>query len=147
MARQYWRDTRFALALLAGPMVWLMLYGAGLPLSGVTPAMSTYAVLVFVYPILEEIVFRGGLHSILLSRQMLARPLAGIAGLTAANLLTSLLFAGAHLLNQPVLWAALVFVPSLVFGWARERFNRLLPPIILHVFYNAGFIGLFVNTQ
>jgi len=65
-------------------------------------------------------------------------------GISMANVVTSLLFASLHLISQPPLWAALVFVPSLVFGWARDRYITVVPSIILHVVYNAGFAWLFV---
>lgn len=93
-----------------------------------------------VYPILEEIVFRGGIQSALLSRPVMAHSFAGIS---VACVLTSVLFALAHLLHQPPQWAALVFLPSLVFGWARERHDTLKSPVLLHMSYNAGFIGVF----
>jgi membrane protease YdiL (CAAX protease family) len=36
-----------------------------------------------------------------------------------------------------------VFFPSLVFGLFKDRTQRLLAPILLHVFYNAGYFWLF----
>ena len=95
---------------------------------------------IVVYPVLEEIVFRGGIQGYLLSHPALAR---SIVGISLACVLTSVLFAAAHLLRQPPLWAALVFLPSLIFGWARERHDSLVSPTILHMSYNAGFVGLF----
>ncbi len=43
------------------------------------------------------------------------------------------------------LWAALVFFPSLVFGFFKDRTKHLVAPVILHVFYNAGYFWLFVR--
>ena len=37
----------------------------------------------------------------------------------------------------------LVFLPSLVFGFFKDRTGRLTAPILLHSFYNAGFLLLF----
>jgi membrane protease YdiL (CAAX protease family) len=93
---------------------------------------------VLVYPPLEEIIFRGGLQPALLSVSSLSIARYGI---TLANIITSAVFAAVHLITQPPLWALLVFVPSLVFGAARDRYDGITASIILHMFYNAGFVG------
>jgi len=49
-------------------------------------------------------------------------------------------FTGLHFIYQPPLWAALVLFPSLVFGFFKDRTRGLAAPIILHSFYNAGFL-------
>jgi len=94
-----------------------------------------------VYPVLEEIVFRGGVQTYLLGRPRLGRCRFGISG---ANVLTSLVFSLFHLVAHAPLWALAVFVPSLVFGYFRERHDSLKSPIALHVFYNGGYFWLFV---
>jgi len=38
-----------------------------------------------------------------------------------------------------------VFFPSLVFGYFKDRTGRLTAPILLHIFYNAGFLWLFTT--
>lgn len=95
-----------------------------------------------VYPPLEEIIFRGGLQPALLSVSRLSRARFGI---TYANVVTSAVFAAVHLVTLPPLWALLVFVPSLVFGAARDRYDGIAASIVLHMFYNAGFVGWLVR--
>ena len=63
--------------------------------------------------------------------------------LSKANVLTSLLFTALHFFSHSPLWAAAVFLPSLVFGHFRERHNSLVSPIILHAFYNGLYFSLF----
>ena len=65
-----------------------------------------------VYPLLEEIVFRGLVQE-LVHEYISAHSLGP---LSVANLLTSLLFTGMHFFYHAPVWAALVFLPSLVFG-------------------------------
>lgn len=90
------------------------------------------------YPLLEELVFRGLLQGY--CRQRWPRTaLPWRCGVTPANLLVSVLFAGAHVLRGPLAWALSVFVPSLLFGWSRDRFGSVLAPILLHVAANAAF--------
>ena len=96
--------------------------------------------LIIVYPVLEEIVFRGAFQSWLLGIKPLQPSLLGI---TLANVVTSIVFTGFHFINHSPLWAALVFFPSLIFGWARDRFDAIVPAAALHIFYNAGFLLLF----
>jgi len=137
----FWRDAGFWLAVLAGPLCWILLWVVGLPGNVSPPDPLVFVTVAVAYPILEEIVFRGGVQPALLTKALFTKR---IFGLTLANATTSLLFAAAHLLNQPPLWAMLVIVPSLVFGWARDRYQRILPSILLHMLYNAGFVWLFV---
>ena len=126
--------------MAAGPVCWFLLYQLGLPLRQQPPILNVVLMSVVAYPILEEIVFRGAIQSTLLKYPGLTKTAIGIS---AACLITSVVFAAAHLLRQPPLWAALIFLPSLVFGWARDRHKTLFSPIALHMSYNAGFIGFF----
>lgn len=93
-----------------------------------------------IYPTLEEIIFRGGLQPWLSHHP---RGAASRCGISVANLVTSTLFAATHLLRHPPGWAAAMFLPSLVFGYFRDRHNSLRSPIVLHVFYNTGYFWLF----
>lgn len=137
---RFWQDSQFWLALVAAPLCWLLLLGMGVPLRQTALTALPIVQLILISPVLEEIVFRRGLQDWMLKRSILSRTRFGIS---LANTLVSLLFAAMHLLHQPPLWAALVFLPSLVFGWAWERHRTLLSPIALHMVYNAGFIYLF----
>jgi membrane protease YdiL (CAAX protease family) len=138
-----WRDLLFWLAVMAGPLCWLALY---LLLRPATPQWTwplatpaDYLLPVLFYPVLEEIVFRGLLQE--LAQEYISRRTLG--PISFANLLTSLVFTGFHFLNHAPLWAALVFFPSLVFGFFKDRYGTLTAPILLHGFYNAGFLLLF----
>jgi len=142
-ARPFLRDRHVRLALLAGPLCWLALVALGLPRPPGSPPAALLFAGILVYPLLEEIVFRGGLQGALLARPPLARRIAGIS---LANVLTSCAFAAAHLWSQPPIWAAAVIPPSLVFGHLRERFDHILPGFLLHAFYNAGFLILFAAS-
>jgi len=93
-------------------------------------------------PVLEEIVFRGGIQAALHSKAFFKPQFFGIS---LANVVTSVVFTAMHFLSQPPAWAILVFLPSLVFGWARDRYLSVVPCILLHALYNAGFVWLFVG--
>lgn len=114
---------RFYAALLLGFGAWL------LPKPGITPSVS----FLFLAALVEEVVFRlllqGEMHRLL-------RRAYPLPGLSLANAATSGIFAAIHLLNHPPLWALSVFFPSLVFGWAMDRYRSVLPPILLHLCYN-----------
>jgi membrane protease YdiL (CAAX protease family) len=137
-----WQDSLFWLALAAGPVCWLVLYLLLQPdLQLAWPFASPHAYLlpVLLYPVLEEVVFRGLIQELV--HDYISTRVFGPVSM--ANLLTSVLFAGLHLLSQPPHWAALVFFPSLVFGFFKDRHRSLVAPIMLHAFYNAGFLWLF----
>ncbi|WP_165819240.1 JDVT-CTERM system glutamic-type intramembrane protease MrtJ [Tamilnaduibacter salinus] len=91
-----------------------------------------------VYPVCEEVVFRGVIQRSLLGWAPMRR---GMAGVSIANLLTSLLFTGIHFWSHDVLLALLVFLPSLIFGYCYEMTRWLTIAIGLHVWYNL--IALF----
>ena len=136
-------DPQFRVALGAAVPLWV----AWLALTGHPPDWdwplrepARFAALVFLYPVAEEMVFRGALQGWLLGRPVGQRRLAGITG---ANWLTSLVFTGLHFFEHPPLAAASVMVPSLVFGHFRDRHASLASPIMLHVFYNGGYFWLF----
>lgn len=138
--RAFWREAAFYAALVAGPLCWLGLEAIGQPVVG-PPPMLMWLKLALLMPVLEEIVFRGGIQTALYRNAFCSQSWFGIS---VANLLTSVVFAAMHLISQPPLWAALVFVPSLVFGWARDRYTSIVPSVILHAVYNAGFVWFFV---
>lgn len=138
--RAGWRwlaDPRFALALAAGVAFWLALAWLGVqpPLAG--PA--ALASLVLLQPLIEELLFRGLLQGWLGKRAWGRRH---FGGLTLANLAVSLVFSALHFVHHPPLWAAGVLLPSLLFGYFRDRHGSVLPAIALHVFYNAGYFLL-----
>ncbi len=140
--RKLWQDPLFLLAMLAGPAAWFILYLALQPEPQWDWPLAVplaYLLPVVVYPLLEEIVFRGLVQE-LVHEYISAHSLGP---LSVANLLTSLLFTGMHFLYHAPVWAALVFLPSLVFGFFKDRTGKLLAPIVLHAFYNAGFLLLF----
>lgn len=117
------RDPLFLLALSAGFIAWL------LPSPGMSLPWPRLLGLAF----LEELVFRFLVQESL-SRAFADRHLA--PGLSWANLVTSSLFALLHLVSHPPLWALSVFLPSLVFGWAWDRYRNLIPCWALHFAYN-----------
>jgi membrane protease YdiL (CAAX protease family) len=89
-------------------------------------------------PLVEEVIFRLGLQESLL-RRLPARHA------WAANLLTALAFAGAHLLVRPGWLAAATLLPALAIGWTYGRQRRLAPCVLWHALFNlagAAVLGL-----
>ncbi len=136
----FWRDWCFWVALLLGPLCWFTMKILGLKAqsSGITWQVVLWTGLI--YPVLEEFVFRGGIQLELYKHSVFRNTIGSVS---VANIITSLVFAAFHLINQPPLWAAAVFFPSLAFGWARDRYHHVRASIVLHCFYNVGFILLF----
>jgi uncharacterized protein len=144
--KNLWRDSTFKVAVIAAPVVWLALYfllHASAPtlwFAYSLKAFGYFLIPVMLYPVLEEIAFRGLLQETFLA-QSWGKPIW--FHLSVANLLTSALFVAAHFFYHPPLWALSVIVPSLVFGFFRDKYHSVIPAILLHVFYNLGFIWLF----
>jgi membrane protease YdiL (CAAX protease family) len=140
----YWRDPLFFAAMAAALLYWLSLYlltrpevDAAWPLR--EPLRFLYPALL--YPIVEEWIFRGFVQDFCQRR---LRPWK-LGPLTHANILTSVLFTALHFINHPPLAAVVVFIPSLVFGFFKDRSGHLGAPVALHTFYNGGYFWLFTH--
>ena len=96
---------------------------------------------VILYPVIEELAFRGFVQTLLLERPFGKSML--IAKISKANVLTSVLFAALHLINQSPIEAVSIFLPSLVFGYLRERYDAVTPSVLMHGWYNLGLLFLF----
>ena len=137
------RDGHFGAAMLAAPLFWVALFVLTRPAVDLTwpvAAPVSFLLPAFIYPVLEEIAFRGALQGALWKTRF-----AGIAWgpISAPNLLTSVVFVAAHFFWQVPYIAVSVFVPSLIFGYFRDRYRNIVPAVLLHVFYNTGFVLLF----
>lgn len=137
-----WRaHAGLAAALLVAPVCWTGMWALGLRPQNQPDSIWWLMQAVVLLPVLEEWVFRGNLQPFL-KRRFFAQRHDGHL-LSPENVLTSLLFAGLHFFYHPPLWAALVFFPSLVFGWSLSRYQRVAVPTGLHAYYNAGYFLLF----
>ena len=133
-------DTHFWVAVALGPVVWVALWIlSGMPAIGISLAILLGSVIL--YPIIEELAFRGFIQTWLLESSFWKSSV--ISKISRANVLTSVLFAALHLINQPLIWAVLIFFPSLVFGYLRERYDAVTPSILVHSWYNFGFLCLY----
>ena len=94
---------------------------------------SLFFLIVF-YPVVEELAFRGVIQEVIATK---TKQYPTFYYLTLANILTSILFVFMHFVHHTPLWALLVFIPSLVFGYFKEQYKSILPSIFLHMFYNA----------
>jgi membrane protease YdiL (CAAX protease family) len=130
-------------AVLAAPLYWLAQYllrPVAIDLTWPLTRPWVFLLPAFVYPVLEELCFRGLLQGALRER---AWGLRHWCGITLANICTALAFAAAHGLTRGMVHAAAVFAPGLIFGFFRDRFGNVGPSIALHVLYNAGWFWLF----
>jgi membrane protease YdiL (CAAX protease family) len=135
-------DWLLGAAFLAAPFYWWILatfFGSVADVEEPKADPKRLLMLILVYPVLEEIVFRGALQTWLRRQTWGLRQRHEV---TTANLLTSIVFTAAHFVRRPTLWSAGVIFPSLVFGFFRDRYGTLYAPIALHIFYNSGPIWL-----
>ena len=137
--QQFHRDPLFWLAVVAGGMVAAGI-GLWIPVRDPTAGRAMIWIVVWtilIYPVLEELTFRGALQGWLLSYGW---GRSARLGITAANLVTTGAFVALHFLHHVPAWAASVAVPSLVFGYFRERHASVYPAIALHVVYNLFYL-------
>jgi membrane protease YdiL (CAAX protease family) len=131
------RDRLFCAAILAAQIVIVILYLVLRPpieFDWIGREPLRFAIVMVVYPVLEEIVFRGWLQQSLRKRIAYV-----IAGITAANILTSIVFTLFHFINHRPVWAAAVIIPSIIFGYFRDKYESVMPSIVLHIIYNMAY--------
>ncbi|HVK56820.1 MAG TPA: JDVT-CTERM system glutamic-type intramembrane protease [Burkholderiales bacterium] len=137
------KDKVFWAALIAAPLFWFALFlwkNPSLDFAWPAQMPGSFLMLTLVFPVLEELAFRGFVQKALYDTRWGKK---NWLGFSAANLLTSMIFAFAHLARHSPMWSALAFFPSLIFGFFRDRYDRITPSILLHVFYNAGYFWFF----
>ncbi len=90
--------------------------------------------LIVFYPVVEEFAFRGVIQEYIASK---TKQYPSLFYFSVANIVTSLLFVAMHFVHHTSLWAMLVFIPSLIFGYFKEQYRHIGASIFLHMFYNA----------
>jgi len=103
-------------------------------LQGISFDLKALFFLIIFYPVIEELAFRGVIQEFIASKTKAFRP---FYFLTVANVVTSVFFVAMHFVHHPPLWAVMVFVPSLIFGYFKEQYGHIGASIFLHMFYNA----------
>jgi len=119
---------------LAGSLIAFVVGGTTGGTAGI--GLALFLSLVLIQPVIEELLFRGAIQGYLLQTSFGGWSLHGVS---IANVLTTILFAAAHLVYQPPIWAAGVLVPSLFFGYFRDRTGSVVSPIVLHISFNGMF--------
>ena len=141
-----YRDAQFIIALLAGiPVVWIAHNWLPVFSSSFSFQWGVLLSTVIWQPLIEELLFRGIIQGQLCKYKWAQQTLLKIS---FANILTSVLFVAIHFVNNPSAWSLLIFVPSLVFGCFRDRFNSVYPSMVLHIAYNFFVvIGLLIHAN
>jgi membrane protease YdiL (CAAX protease family) len=145
MQLRFYKSAGFWFFLLAAIPFWLCLivfFDLESNLNWFREHLLTYLYVGLLLPIVEEIVFRGFIQ------EQFAKHFGdrGLGVLSYANILTSVVFCVLHFVYHPPLWAVMVLIPSLIFGYFKDQYKSLAAPIILHVFYNAGYFLIFGAT-
>ena len=134
-----WRDKELGAAFIVAPFFWGFLFLIYQP-DLLWPLNYRYFSNTLLYPILEELVFRGLLQGDLYE---LTKGKALFLKISQANVLTSILFCLIHFIYHPEIWAVLIFIPSILFGYFRDKYQSTQPSILLHIYYNSGYFVLF----
>jgi len=146
MSKRKILDLQYAVALLFAPVfcfLYIKIYQEqNNDIFWLFSDLNSLFFLVFLYPMIEELIFRG------LVQEYIEKKISKntiLKALSWANIFTSLLFVLMHFIYHSPIWAMLVFFPSLVFGYFKERYEHIIPSILLHSFYNLwyfSFIGI-----
>lgn len=131
---------------MAAP-VFILLYNSffshqTLDLSAISIDTKSLFFLIVFYPVVEELAFRGMIQEYIATK---TKQYHNLYSITVANILTSVLFVLMHFVHHTPLWALLVFIPSLIFGYFKDQYKNILPSIVLHMFYNACSVFLLIS--
>lgn len=143
-SEKIYSDKLFLLAVLMGAVV-LTLVHPQMPLFSTSIKLNWVFLfsLIIWQPFIEELLFRGVIQGQLSKYRWGKR---AVFHITAANFLTSAAFIVVHLVNSALLWSFAIFIPSLIYGYFRDRFSSVYPSMILHGIYNSMVIvGLYLN--
>ena len=133
-AKQCYLNYRFALAMLAGMVVvWVMHRWVQPYPSEVMFTWVQLLSLVIWQPLFEEVLFRG-----IIQGELTARGVTGdvLPGVSCSNAIASSLFVLLHLVMTSSYWSFALFVPSVIYGHFRDRFDSVVPSMLLHGAYN-----------
>jgi len=142
----FYRDRQFYLAMLAGLIVLAVIY-VFIPVNTYEIKItqwSFFIALVIWQPFWEEMMFRGIIQGQVYKSLWGKRTWLKISN---ANMVSSLAFAALHIAYNPGLWSVAVFIPSLVFGYFRERHNTIYSAFALHGIYNLGYMVVVIVKQ
>jgi membrane protease YdiL (CAAX protease family) len=95
-------------------------------------------------PLVEEVVFRRGLHDELLRARRLAGWMASwgpAAHERICIVITAVAFAAAHILSAPGWLAAATVLPALAIGALYNRRRRLAPCVLVHAVFNLVWLA------
>lgn len=115
--------TTFILSVIPFPKAWWDEYNAQASAMVETDLWATVVLSVIVAPILEEIVFRGLVHT----RLKRCMPML------AAMIVSAWLFGVMH---GAMIWFIYASVFGFVLAWVYEKYKSLLAPILLHLGFN-----------
>ncbi|MDQ6992271.1 MAG: JDVT-CTERM system glutamic-type intramembrane protease [Mariprofundus sp.] len=137
-------DKHYVLAIAGALLLWVILSWLNnltFSMHWVVASPLLFLSLIMLQPLLEEMVFRGLLQGWLIQQSW---GKGAVVGITRANITVTLLFVSMHLFYHPPLMALAVVIPSLLFGYFRDRYDGwLLPSIFLHIYYNVGYFMLY----
>ena len=144
---RWYQDYLFYVYFFIAIAFWLiysLIFPVNLPQKALTwQQWQVFAYIVIAYPIVEEIIFRGGMQGWLRKYQWAK---ITILGISIANVLVSIIFSILHIIIRPDDYTTYaIIIPSLIFGLFRDRHKHIISCTVLHIFYNMG--SFFILTM
>lgn len=143
---QWYQDYLFYIYFLIAISFWViyaLIFPANWPNQALTlKQWQAFFYIVLGYPIVEEIIFRGGLQ-----RWLYHYHWGKITSIhiSVANVIVSLIFSFLHIIVRPEDPSTYgIIIPSLIFGLFRDRHGHIISCTLLHIFYNMGIFFLLI---
>jgi len=143
LIQQLTHDKTFGAAMVIAPiLLWGLIYFIPEARSSAISWPMPAVMLILIAPVIEELAFRGWLQGLLTGTRLGKIMHAGVSG---QNMVTSLCFAAFHLVSHTWLWSLAVVAPSLIFGFFRDRYQSVIPAILLHAYFNGLYFIVFTQ--
>lgn len=131
-------------AVMAAPVALWLLFWWQPELRSVGVQWPKEAImLIILLPLVEELAFRGYLQGYL-AQFSVRRFSVGL--FSGQNLITTAVFSSLHLFSHSAFWSLVVVIPSLVFGFFKDRYQSVIPAVILHVYFNGLYFYFFATN-
>ena len=129
--------------IIAAPVTLLLLFWWQPELASTGVQWPKEAILlILLLPLIEELAFRGYLQGRLAASTVQRFSIYSISG---QNLITTVVFSSFHLLSHSALWSLAVVIPSLIFGFFRDKYQSVIPAVILHAYFNGLYFYVFAS--
>lgn len=125
----------FLISLILPIIFWsiaFLFFQKLIPNFSIPHSLLSLLLIIFISPVLEEIVFRGLIQDLCVKY---------LKNIWLTVLIVNLFFMLVHIhINNAPIYLVIIFISGVIFSLNKLIYQKIFPPIMLHFFYNLTFI-------